>query len=305
MRVLGRQLQDISMVRFQEPGWQHEDFASQGVKPSLLPRTGQAEPSEPVDQIVSQQNKFEMGGVGRKAGGGDFSQRKAVFEFAQIQLDQGPLVVEAVDGFGLKGQVGDKAMVVEISETPECELNRKFFFGGLGTTDENKAMGQIPGHGVIGNFCDLPSALLAEGAKRKASRQGFQGRGELGDHDVSGIGAVEKLNERAVEEARIGAKPNGDFLAMGVDWKFGAAESEEPRGGDPGMIIPRSEQPVKAVLGTAFETNQRMIRGSPRLVRVVADPRALNGPSVQRKHRRIQIQDKPRRGFWKQSHFLP
>ena len=73
MRVIRGQLQDIAMMDREQPRREHEDFLAQRGEPGLLPGSGQAESSEPVDQIVGQQNEFEVNSVGRETCGGDFA----------------------------------------------------------------------------------------------------------------------------------------------------------------------------------------------------------------------------------------
>src|SRR5207302_7750301 len=93
-------------------------------------------------------------------------------------------------------------------------------------------------------------------------------------------------------EAGIGSEPDRDFFAMRVGGKFGQTSSDKSFGGGSGIIIARAQKTIQRILSVAIEAEQRMITGTLRFLRIVADPRALNRPTVQRKHRRIQIQDK-------------
>src|SRR5437879_6373257 len=103
MRITRRELEDIAMVNIEEPGGEHENFLAQRGKSGSLPGSGQTESSEPVDEIVGQQNEFEMNRVGGKACGGDFAQRQTVFEFSDIQFGHRSLDVEPINSGGRQG----------------------------------------------------------------------------------------------------------------------------------------------------------------------------------------------------------
>ncbi len=72
-----------------------QDAVAQGLKGGVLKLWGQAEPLEPVHQVVGQQEEMEVGLVGEEVAGRDAVQGVIAFELLDEQLDPGAVVVEA------------------------------------------------------------------------------------------------------------------------------------------------------------------------------------------------------------------
>ena len=97
---------------------------AQGLQRGALKLRRQAEPLEPVDEVVGEQEQMEVRLVREEVASGDAAQGVVPFELLDEQLDAGAVVVEAPEIERLQRQVGDQDLVVVLAELEEASTAR-------------------------------------------------------------------------------------------------------------------------------------------------------------------------------------
>lgn len=122
---------------------------TQGLERGVLKGWGQAQPLEPVDQVVGQQEQMEIGFVGEEVASGNTAQGVLPFELLDQQLDSGTVVVEAPQVERLQRQICNQNLVVIRPEFEAGQLLGRLL--RLGPPDHDEPIGMRP-----------PSRLVAE-----------------------------------------------------------------------------------------------------------------------------------------------
>ena len=122
-----------------------EDPLAYALQRGTLKLERQAEPLEPVHQVVGQQEQMKVGLVGEEVAGGNTAQGVIPFELLDQQLDPGTVVVEAPQVERLQRQIGDQDLVVILPEFEEGQLVGGLL--GLRPADHHEARG-MGGHPV-------------------------------------------------------------------------------------------------------------------------------------------------------------
>src|SRR5206468_8975828 len=109
-----------------------EDLVAQGREGGRLKLRGQAEPLEPIDQIVSQQQQMKVSLVGQEVMRWNLAQVITAFEFANDPFHAGPAVVETPQVQWLQRKIGDKDLIKMLAQLEESQLVARLF--GLGSS---------------------------------------------------------------------------------------------------------------------------------------------------------------------------
>lgn len=125
-----------------QEGWHQEDLVPEGLQRGLLKLGRQAEPLEPVHQVVGQQEEMEVGLVGHEVASGDAAQGILSFELFDEQLHSGAVVVEAPEVQRVQRQIGDQDLVVISAKLEERELLAGRL--GLGPSHDDEAVRMEP-----------------------------------------------------------------------------------------------------------------------------------------------------------------
>jgi len=284
MYVAWGHLDLVSASRMNQTSWQIEQFSAQSMQGSRAPLSWQTQAFEPVDQIVSEQNQMEMNPIGQETVGRDIAQRKAFFEFLDIQFASGSGLVEMPYAFWTQWKIGNKGVVKVILEFPERELI--VFFFGFGTADYDETMRPLPVVRLVSKPGYLPS-VFPESMIAKALNLFLNGFGHFGNNYVTNLFLVERLDEFVVEEPRVGTNSDsvevfGNLLSAGRPKRLSSACR---------MGISRTQEAMPGIAGMAFETNQGMITGTSRFGGVVSNLGSFDFPAKERQDSRIQIED--------------
>ena len=284
MYVAWGHLDLVSASRMNQTSWQIEQFSAQSMQGSRAPLSWQTQAFEPVDQIVSEQNQMEMNPIGQETVGRDIAQRKAFFEFPDIQFASGSGLVEMPYAFWTQWKIGNKGVVKVILEFPERELI--VFFFGFGTADYDETMRPLPVVRLVSKPGYLPS-VFPESMIAKALNLFLNGFGHFGNNYVTNLFLVERLDEFVVEEPRVGTNSDsvevfGNLLSAGRPKRLSSACR---------MGISRTQEAMPGIAGMAFETNQGMITGTSRFGGVVSNLGSFDFPAKERQDSRIQIED--------------
>lgn len=79
----------IFSARVDQTAGDNQEVCTNGLEGSRVPSLWQRETLEPVNQIVDQKNQMKVCLIGKKTIGRNFAQRKAFFEFSDIQFAVG------------------------------------------------------------------------------------------------------------------------------------------------------------------------------------------------------------------------
>ncbi len=93
----GGQDQAGTVVGPTQLGGHQQDTMAQGLQRGVLKVQGQAEPLEPIDEVVGEQEKMKVGLVGEEVASGDAAQGVIPFELFDEQLDPGAVLGPADD----------------------------------------------------------------------------------------------------------------------------------------------------------------------------------------------------------------
>jgi len=227
---------------------------------------------------------MEMNPIGQETVGRDIAQRKAFFEFPDIQFASGSGLVEMPYAFWTQWKIGNKGVVKVILEFPERELI--VFFFGFGTADYDETMRPLPVVRLVSKPGYLPS-VFPESMIAKALNLFLNGFGHFGNNYVTNLFLVERLDEFVVEEPRVGTNSDsvevfGNLLSAGRPKRLSSACR---------MGISRTQEAMPGIAGMAFETNQGMITGTSRFGGVVSNLGSFDFPAKERQDSRIQIED--------------
>jgi hypothetical protein len=285
-RATDRQCQSWAIVGSTQLGRHQQDLVSEGLQRGILKFRGQAQPLEPVDEVVGEQKQMEVGLVGKEVASGNAAEGIVAFELFDEQLDPRPVVVEAPEVQRLQRQIGDQDLLVILAEFEERQLVGGFL--GLKSPDHDEAIRMGPPQGLIAEFGDLDASA---GTHVPEVRQlAFdRGRQTSDDHEPDPL-RFESLDQRMVVKPFVRAD-NHQPDAGGHLREARRKQVARPTGG---MGIARPQLPVPEVLGSAFEAQQRVIRRPPPLDWVVADPGLLL-LTIDDEHGRVDIEDQPRR----------
>ncbi len=282
-----RQLELISSSGVDQASRQGKQISAQSMQGGRVPFLRQAQPFEPVDQIVSQQNQMKMDLIGQKTVGGNVAKRKTFFEFSDVQFAAGSGFVKMPHVFRTQQKIGNEGMVKVILEFPESELIVLFLGFWFGSAHYNKSMRPLPIVRLVSKLSCLP-ASLSEGAVTKVLSSFLNRLGHFGHDRVTSLFLVEWFDEFVVEESRVGANPD----AIEVFGNSLSAGRPERLGSSCRMSIPWAQKPMPGISRMCLEANQRVIAGASRLLRVVADLGSSDIPAEDRQDCRIQIEDK-------------
>jgi hypothetical protein len=122
----------------------------------------EAEPPEPVHEVVGQQKQVEVGLVSEEVASRDAAEGIIPCELFDEQLDAGPVVVEAPEMERLERQLRDEHLVVVLAEFEERQLIGRFL--GLGPADHHKPIWRWPAGRLVPELGDLDPAAGAHRA---------------------------------------------------------------------------------------------------------------------------------------------
>jgi len=121
MIVVG-QNQDVAVPPPGELGWQDEEVRANRIQGGVEILFGEAEPFEPMHQIVSEEQDLKERHIGHPVVGGDFPQGIVVEQFANVFLDRGMLSVESPHSPRMASEIGHQNVVGIFAILEECQL---------------------------------------------------------------------------------------------------------------------------------------------------------------------------------------
>ncbi len=263
-----------------------QDFLAQCLQCGGLEIGRQAEPLEPVHQVVGQQEQMEVGFVGQVVARGDVAQGVVAFELLDDQLDGSAMVVEAPEVEWLQGQIGDENLVMIAPELKQSQL-----FAGilrLRPSDhyETRRMWPTVSLVVKPSCLDAP----AEAAVAQTAQSPLDRRSKPCHDDVACALLLHPVDQLVIEKPFVGAQNHAPDTARG----FGKAGLDALQRAARRAHIPGSQLAMPEVPGLGFETQQRVVGTAPRLAGVVADARPFLF-AVEHQNRRVQIEEQATR----------
>ena len=280
------QLELISSSSVNQTCRQGEQIPAQSMQSNRAPFLRQAQALEPVDQIVAQKNEMKMNLIGQETVGRDTPQRKALFELSDVQFASGPGLVKMPYVFRTQQKIGNEGMVKVILEFPERELVVFFLGFWFGAAHYDKSMRSVPVVRLISKPSHLPT-IFPEGMITQVLNLFLNRLGHLGHDCVANTFLVERIDKLVVVKPRIGT----DTDSVEVFGNLSSAVRPELLNSACRMGIPRTQEAAPGIPGMPFETNQRMITGTPRLGGIVSNFGSFYAPAKDRQDCRIQIED--------------
>lgn len=236
---------------------------------------------------------MEVGLVGEKVSSGDAAQRIVALELFDQQFDARAVVVQAPEIERFQGQVGDQHLVVILAELEERQLGGGFV--GLRASYHDEAVGMGPAGRLVAELGDLDPATWA--GILQVRQLAFDGGRQARDDHEAGSLPFEPFDQRVVVKAFVRA----DNHQPDPGRNLRETRREQVEGPAGGMGIARPQLPMPEVLGPPLEAEQRVVRWSAALDRVVPDPSRLL-LAVDNEDGRIDIEDQPRRPVWAGGH---
>ena len=301
MGIQAWKLELIFASRIHQTSSQEEQIHANCLQSGRRPRWWKAETFEPTDQIVGQENQMEVRLIGREAVGRDLVQRKTLFELPNVQFAPASLGVKAPHRWSAQGEIAHQSMVVIILELPQCTLQVLILVLRLGSANHGELMGLVPLAGLIDKSGRLPASRLVKSSITQRLDTLFDGLGHIGHDRVTDSLPVERFDELVIVESGIRPQANpikifGNLLVTLFP------EFESPGGG---VRIARAQDAMPTVPRRTMKAQQRMITGSSPLLGIVPNVGFLDLPAIQRKNRRIQIEDQAAGRSGQIEHLLP
>ena len=266
---------------------------AQRLQGHVLKVRGQAEPLEPVDQVVGQKEQMEVGLVGEKVPSGDAAQRIVSRELVDQQFDGRAVVVKAPEIERLQWQVGAQHVVVILVELEERQLGGGLL--GLRASHHDEPVGMRPASRLVAELGDLdPTTWAGIPQVRQLAFDG--GRPARDDHEAGSL-PFEPLDQRVVVKPFVRA----DNHQPDPGRNLRETRREQVEGPAGGMGIARPQFAMPEVLGPSLEAEQRVVRRSAALDRVVADPCPVL-VAIDHQDSGVDIEDQPRRPVWAGRH---
>ena len=236
---------------------------------------------------------MEVGLVGEEVPGRDAAQGIVPLELFDEQLDPGALVVEAPEVEGLQREIRDEDLVMVLAQLEECQLGGRLF--GLEATDHDEPIGMRPASRLVAELGHLDPST---GTHIPQARQfGFDGAGQAGDDHKASLVRLQPLDQLVVVKPFVRADDHQPDPGRDLR-EAGGKEVERPAGR---MGVPGPQLAMPEVLAAALEAEQRVIRWSPPLDRVVANLGLLL-LAVEHEHGRVDIEDQSRWRAWSRGH---
>ncbi|MDD2710921.1 MAG: hypothetical protein PHV34_23335 [Verrucomicrobiae bacterium] len=291
--VITRQFHDILPVRSNKSGWQIEEIGSDRVDRDCMIFAGKADSFEPMNNIRGEKQQLKVSHVGGPTFGGDFTQRIIIDEFPVIFLGGCPSIVEEIGTPRAGFQIGHKYVISVFSILEEGQLLGFLGVFRNGPPNHNKAMCLFPFLGLIAELAKLPPT--AHDMELGLHHDFSHGTMFLGHDDITAAPLVEEFDHVSAVETGIHAKPNA--TAPHLLRRFGQAHLQE--GNNPGgtACIAGPQSSVPEFLQVGLETEQGMIRTSPRFFGVVSDGCFL-GLSVNNNDHRVDIESQAVPFLW-------
>ena len=285
------QFELVSSSRVNQAGRQGKQISAQSMQSSRAPFLRQAQTFEPVDQVVAQENQMEMNLIGQETVGRDTSQRKAFFEFPDIQFASGSGFVEMPYVFRTHRKIGNEDMVKVILEFPEREL--VFFLGfWFGAAHYDKSMWLVPVVWLVSKLSRLPTTF-PEGMITQALNLFLDRLGHLGYDCITNLFLVERLDKFVVVEPRIGT----DTDSVEVFGNLSSAVRPERLSSACRMGIPGTQDAAPGIPGMPFEANQGLVAEASGFDEIVSNLGSFYSPAKDRQDCRIQIEDEAAGGM--------
>jgi len=201
LRIARREPEVVSVSPFDPLCGEPPELAAQGGDIPMLHRLGQTKRLEGEDQIVSPQDHFHVGRIGRETVGGDLGHGVGLFELAQQQLLTRPLAVKVPHGRSGEVQVGDERPVVRVALEGEQTLLDFCALQSHGSSYSDEAVFCVPAKRGVTELGRLPAA--AELFVSSRHHLCPQRSGHFGDHDVAQPFPVEGFDDLLVVESSI------------------------------------------------------------------------------------------------------
>ena len=259
-----------------------EDLVAQGRERRALKLRGQAEPLEPVDQIVSQQQEMKVSFVGQEMMRWNLAQVITAFEFANDPFHARSAVVEAPQIQWLQRQIGDKHLIKILAQLEESQLVARLF--RLGSSHHYKAVTLFQSEWLVeelGGRNVSPMMAVAQ-----AGEPLLDGLSQLGGNHKARFSLFQPGDGLVVVETLVGADDN----LSDASGKLGKASCEERTNAGAGISMSGTQLPVPEVLRFSCEAEQRVIRSSSGLERVVTNIGGFLSP-VNDQRRGIQVEN--------------
>jgi hypothetical protein len=224
----------------------------------LLPIVWEAKAFEPVDQVVSKQDKLKVGLIARPIPGGYFAKRISFEQFSDNEFSCRSLIVEAPEIERFQREIGDNYMVGVSSHLEKRKLPGRFF--GDEAPHNDKALGSIPPPRFVFEFGEPKPrrGLLV----RKASEESLDRLGDPGDNRIECGDSLEVFGNRMIVEGRIGSDPNLSNSRR----QLGDTFFQNPDGMRSRMDIAGEVDSFPDIARLPLETEKRLIgRASPLL----------------------------------------
>ena len=280
------QLELIFSSSVNQTSRQSKQISAQSMQSSRAPLLRQAQPFEPVDQVVAQENQMKMNLIGQKTVGRNVAQRKAFFEFPDIQFASGAGFVKMPYVFRTQRKIGNEGMVKVILEFPERELIVFFLRFRFGAAHYDKPMWSVPVARLISKPSCLPTAF-SEGMITKGLNLFLNRLGHLGHDCVTNLFLVERLDKFVVVKPRVGA--NSDTVE--VFGNLPSAVRPERLSSACRMSVAGTQDAAPGIPGMPFEANQGLVAGTSGFDRVVSYFGSFYSPAKEWQDSRIQIED--------------
>lgn len=280
--IVGGNLKDGFVVSTAQFSRNEQHLGSQILPCPTLSRGGKTETLEPVDKVVGKEKQMKISLIGRKVASRNFRQWIVRLQFLDDEFHSRSEVIKSPDIQRFHLKVGHKHLIAVAPHRKKRQLLGWFLRNR--TANDDKTVWLRPPCGLIEKLVLLEAASInLIGQRRKLC---FNRSADTGhDHKVR-LARLQKLDSFVIEEALISSDNNNlDRLR-----KLGKCLFQKLYDAGAGMRVSCSEFSLPLVFRQAVKTKKGMITLSPLFHRVITDRSQLLA-SVQRQHRRIQIEN--------------
>jgi len=263
--IVLRKQEQILTAPFRQFARQDQEICANGIQRGVEILFGQAEPFEPMHQVVSEQQELKEGYIRHPIVGRDFAQGIVVEQFANILLDRGVWSLEPPPSPGMGSEVGHQNVVgkfVVLEKRPLPGFDRVL---RNGTTDHSKAVWMLPGVGLITELSHLPPR--AQFPKLAIAGPPLDRGVFLGHHSVATPARIEEFHEPLAEASGIG--PDAGPSDGGGHFVQTTLNKGHHAGGRHRMAGPQRALPE--LLPMSLEANDRGVGTSAVFLGVVPD----------------------------------
>src|ERR1035438_8836791 len=181
---------------------QHQELLANGIDGSRRIILRQAQPFEPMHQIVGQQEQLQERHIGHPTLGGNFVERKIIEQFTDGLLHVGPLLIGLPNHPGLQLQVGHKSRIGVPAYFEQGQLLSFLRIFGQSSAHHDEPVLGFPAPRFKPELRYGPTKTHFLEARSLRQRQ--VGLGLAADNDIAVALFIQVTDELARKETRIG-----------------------------------------------------------------------------------------------------